>query len=143
MSKKVFEEYFKFGFVRNPWDWQVSLYTFMLKDAKHHQHEFVKSLKDFDEYIDWRVHHDLHLQKSFFYEENNCLMDFIGKFENINEDFSKICDLLGIQVALPYLNRSREDKRFTHFYSQKSIDMIYEAFKEDIELFNYTKPQLR
>ena len=50
MSKKVFEEYFKFGFVENPWDWQVSLYTFMLKDAKHHQHEFVKSLKDFDEY---------------------------------------------------------------------------------------------
>src|ERR1700751_431603 len=28
---RVFNSYFKFGFVRNPWDWQVSLYNFALK----------------------------------------------------------------------------------------------------------------
>ena len=67
-------------------------------------------------------------------------MDFIGKIWKHKWGLFKICDLLGIQVALPYLNRSREDKRFTHFLFPNPLDMIYEAFKEDIELFNYANP---
>lgn len=69
LPAKVFNNYFKFGFVRNPWDWQVSLYTYMLKKEDHHQHDLIKSMKNFGEYIDWRVHNDLHLQKDFFYED--------------------------------------------------------------------------
>src|SRR5688572_2096530 len=43
MNDKVkFDSYFKFGFVRDPWDLQVSLYTFMLQLKKHHQHRLVK-----------------------------------------------------------------------------------------------------
>ena len=40
----------------------------MLKDKNHHQHKLIKGFKDFDEYIDWRVNKDLHLQKDFFYD---------------------------------------------------------------------------
>src|SRR6478609_5034924 len=88
---KIFDNYFRFGFVRNPWDWQVSLYTFMLKDMNHHQHKLIKSFKNFDEYIDWRINKDLHLQKDFFYDkEGNCLMSFIGKFETIEHDMNYI-----------------------------------------------------
>lgn len=144
ISEKVFNTYFKFGFVRNPWDWQVSLYTYMLKNKKHHQHELVSSFHNFDEYIDWRVHNDLHLQKDFFYDEqNNSLMDFIGKIENLDDDFNLINKKLGIKVVLPHLNRSREHNAYLHFYSDKSINLVGDAFKEDIEAFGYKIPVLK
>ena len=139
---KIFNNYYKFGFVRNPWDWQVSLYTFMLKKENHHQHSLIKSFKSFDEYIDWRVHEDLTLQKSFFYSNEECLMDFVGKFENLDKHFLKVCNILNIDAKLPYLNKSRDDNKFLGFYSKKSIEMVNQAYKKDIELFGYTKPIL-
>src|ERR1051326_1624247 len=67
LPKKTFDDYFKFGFVRNPWDWQVSLYTYALNLPSHHQHLLVKEMKGFDDYIDWRIDKELRLQKDFFY----------------------------------------------------------------------------
>lgn len=51
MGKEAFEAFFSFAIIRNPWDWQVSLYKYMLKNASHHQHDLVKSLGSFDAYI--------------------------------------------------------------------------------------------
>ena len=47
LDKNVFNNYFKFSFVRNPWDWQVSLYHFMLQYPRHKQHLIVKKMKSF------------------------------------------------------------------------------------------------
>lgn len=138
----IFDHYFKFGFVRNPWDWQVSLYTFMLKTEDHFQHELIKSMKSFDEYIDWRVHNNLRLQKNFFYDNNVCLMDYIGSMENLNEDFEKICGRIGVDAKLPHLNPSRNDNNYLKYYSKNSLEMVAQAFREDIELFKYTTPEL-
>lgn len=143
LPEGIFNNYFKFGFVRNPWDWQVSLYTFMLKNQNHYQHKLIKSMKDFDEYIDWRVNKDLHFQKDFFYDEKgNCLVDFIGKLENLSTDFNKICQKLSLKSSLPHLNKSRDSNNFLNFYSKKSFDIISEVYKEDILLFEYSKPML-
>lgn len=136
----IFNNYFKFGFVRDPWDWQVSLYTYMLQFKEHHQHRLIRLLKDFDEYIDWRVHNDLHLQREFFYDQDRCLMDFIGKMENLEKDFKKICKRLDIDVHLPHLNSSRKDNNYLKFYSKRSLDMVSQAYEEDVKLFNYSIP---
>ncbi|MGB6035338.1 MAG: sulfotransferase family 2 domain-containing protein [Cryomorphaceae bacterium] len=140
LPKEIFESYFKFGFVRNPWDWQVSLYTYMLKLESHHQHDLIKSMKNFDEYIDWRVHKDLHLQKEFFYENDDCLVDFIGKMENLTKDFNTVCKKVNINTELPHLNSSRKDDLYLRYYSKESFLMVKNAFEEDIRLFEYKAP---
>jgi len=65
ISLRKFKQYFSFAIVRNPWDWQASLYTFMLKNTEHRQHELIKSLGSFDKYIEWRCREEVRLQKDF------------------------------------------------------------------------------
>ena len=77
----VYDDFWKFAFVRNPWDWQVSIYFYMLKTEHHVQHELIKSMRNFDEYIEWRVSEDRHLQKEFVTnEEGEVIVDFIGRY---------------------------------------------------------------
>lgn len=143
MNPEIFNAYYKFGFVRNPWDWQVSLYKFMLKLETHHQHELVKSFSGFEEYLDWRINEDLHLQKDFFYEDGENLMDYIGKMEDLAENFQEICQKLNINTTLKHFNASREkNDHFSRYYTKETAELVNQAFKEDIELFGYSKPDL-
>lgn len=140
---KVFDEYYKFGFVRNPWDWQVSLFEYMRQDHRHFQHELALSFKDFDEYLDWRVNEDLHLQKSFFYDnDNNMIMSKIYKFEELDDAVKDLNETLDLAIEMPHKNKSSR-KKTKDYYNDKNSKLIEEAFAEDIRLFDYKKPKLK
>lgn len=134
----VFDSCFKFAFVRNPWDWQVSLYYYMLKNAEHFQHELVKKMSGFDEYLDWRVNSQIGLQKDFLVDQNGTmLMDYVGRFETLNEDFKQVCRKLNLNLELPYLNQSGH-RDYRSYYTPRTRDLIATHFRPDIEMFGYS-----
>jgi len=138
LGSETYDGFFKFAFVRNPWDWQVSLYHFMLKDPKHPQHRLMCSFKDFDEYLEWRVTEDRQFQKDFVIDEKgDVIVDFIGRFETLEEDFGKVCERLNIDARLPHLNTSGH-RDYRSYYNPRTIKMIEEHFRGDIEFFGYT-----
>lgn len=110
----------------------------MLKDEGHHQHEAVKNMKDFDEFIRHKcsVPHDF--QKDFIYSENGeKLVDYIARFENINEEFKTICKRIGIQPRkLPHLNISNTT-HYREYYTDETRELVWDFFQPDIELFGY------
>jgi len=132
--------YFKFCFVRNPWDWQVSLYFYMLLKKNHRQHALIKSM-NFEQYIEWRVNYECFTQYEWLSENGNLSgnidIDFIGKYEFLNSDFNKICDILKIGCSLPYKNKTNH-KHYTEYYTEKSKKIIEKAFKKDINFFGYS-----
>ena len=110
-----YDNFFTFTFVRNPFDWQVSMYFFMKEQKNHFQHEIINNL-DFNEYIDWRVNEDFQLQKSFVIDENNeLIVDFIGKLENIDRDFNYVQERLNIKTNLPHVNKSKHKPYYEYF----------------------------
>ena len=134
---KIFDEFYKFAFVRNPWDWQVSLYHFALKDPTHHQNELMKSFGGFEKYVEWRVNEDVKLQKDFLVDERGeLLVDFIGRFETLERDFNEVCERVGVSSRLPHLNKTPR-KSYTEYYTPRTAALIAEAFKEDVEFFGY------
>ena len=134
----VFNSYFKFAFVRNPWDWQVSLYHYMLQYKKHPQHNLISKMKSFDEYIEWRINNDMELQKDFLFGENGeILVDYIGKFENLQEDFNNICSKISISQSILPLANSSKHTFYKDYYNNHTKNLIYNAFQKDIEIFNY------
>lgn len=139
LPRNIWNDFFKFGFVRNPWDWQVSLYHFMLQDKNHFQHRLIKKMKSFEEYIEWRVNEDKHLQKEFFTDEkDNLIVDYIGKLEYLGRDFHDVCKKIHIppKIKLPHINKSKH-KSYRGYYNDYTRELIAKHFKEDIELFNY------
>jgi hypothetical protein len=133
----VFDHSFKFAFVRNPWDWQVSLFHYMKQNRKHPQHVLIRDMT-FDDYVVWRVHEDKQLQKEFVTDEDGTvIVDFIGRFERLDEDFGEICRRAGIRATLRHSNRSRHDD-YRSLYTDATRELIAEHFRPDIELFGYS-----
>ena len=139
--REIFDNYFKFAFVRNPWDWLVSIYYARLQHPAHPEYELAKYLNSFEKYAVWWVRNKRTRQIDYLVDEQgSLLLDFVGKFERLEEDFAHICKVLGIQASLPHHNtaRYRAEKNYHKYYSQDTKMMIAEACQDDIEYFNYT-----
>ena len=92
----------------------------------------------FDDYIRWRVEEDRHLQGSFIFDrKGHQLVDFVGKFENLAEDFGHVCRQIGVDASLPHENASKHDT-WRSYYNDHTAGLIAEAYKEDIEAFGYS-----
>lgn len=132
-----FDDYFKFCFVRNPWDWQVSLYHFSKQRRYTRTHDLVARM-DFKEFITWRCSSECKLQKDFIvdYDGTN-LIDFVGKLENIEADFQTICERIGIRNTLPHLNKSKHTD-YRSYYDDHTKALVARTFRDDIEMFGYS-----
>ncbi len=133
----TFDGYFKFAFVRNPWDWNVSYYHYIRQNRAHRLHALVLRMKGFEEFLSWRVEYARLLQKSFIADPwGGLLVDFVGRFEDLEEDFGKVCTATGVRAALPHLNRSKHPDYRRH-YTERTRRLVEEAWAEDIRCFGY------
>lgn len=138
--EKKWRQYFKFGFVRNPWDRVVSLY--LRKEGIQ-----MSDKMSFEEFIHWienssdtSIHPSQHKNQLdwFLNEKGDISVDFIGKFENLNKDWEIIQKKLDIQSSLPHKNQNiTKKKHYSEYYNKETKDIIYEKFKVDIEYFKY------
>ncbi|MFQ5509850.1 MAG: sulfotransferase family 2 domain-containing protein [Leptospirillia bacterium] len=138
LTPEVYDTFYKFAFVRNPWDWQVSLYHYALDNPTHFQHELMKQLGSFEGYLRWRVEEEMRTQKDFVTDETGRLIvDYIGRLETLSDDFSHVLRTLGLkQVRLPQINRSSH-KPYQDYYTDTGRELVAQAFGEDIEMFGY------
>lgn len=106
------------------------------------------------EFNDWvRLVYRDGLCEEFRYKKNWCYenqvdtlshdgqiaVKFVGRFERINEDFQKICDVLGVKADLPHKNVSRRDKKdVRELYEDDTAELVGKCFAKDIQAFGYT-----
>ena len=140
MGYDTFDDLFSFAFVRNPWDWQVSLYHYMLREERHHQHELAKSFSCFSDYISWRCYQEPRFQADFIFNGNHCLVDYIGKMETIDVDIKQISKRIGVNLPdkfkAPHKNISN-DTDYRAFYTDETRDLVAHTFEHDIKTFDY------
>lgn len=158
----VWSQYYRFAFVRNPWDRMVSWYS-MIEEAKQNLPIYRRYFKnpfkselwnyainhshDFESFIQncTNVVFDLGCYKSFAYNQmdyltdlkGNLTVDFVGRFENIKDDFTKITKHLNIDTLdLPRKNQSIHH-HYSSYYTEQTIDIVRKRFIRDIQTFNY------
>jgi hypothetical protein len=65
------------------------------------------------------------------------MVDFVGRFENLAEDFRFVAQKLGVNSPLPHVNRSSHD-HYTRYYTPALADKVGRRFQRDIAQFGYT-----
>ncbi|MCA8900574.1 MAG: sulfotransferase family 2 domain-containing protein [Hyphomonas sp.] len=139
MPREAFDESFKFTFVRNPWDWQVSAYFYAIQTRAHSHHEEIRSLGSFDAFVRYQCERGAPSQSSFVFDQDGrSLMDFVGRFEYLEEDFQTVCQKLGIEAALPHRNASQRDQDWRSYYTDETRALVGDLFRRDIEEFGYS-----
>ncbi len=137
MPPELFESYFKFAFVRNPWDRLVSEYEFIRRRPDHGRHPKVIKM-DFDKYIVYQSKRkDAHQVNMLADKEGKVLMDFIGKFENLYEDWNLVTDKLGIENKTLSHRKKAGIKDYNSYYNSETRALVGELWKRDIEAFGY------
>ncbi len=137
MDREIYDSFFKFSFVRNPWDWQVSLYHYILDHPENCGHEETKKMGSFRNFVFSREKLTFTQTSCLVDESGNLLVDFVGKFENLDQDFQSICHKVGISASLPHINKSKRTD-YQDYYDAETRDLTSRLYAEDIERFGYT-----
>jgi len=133
----LYSRLFKFAFVRNPWDRLVSRYSYLLRSADHPRHKFVKDMGGFDEYLEWEIRRGKMSQHHYVCgTRGEWLVDFIGYYERLQEDFLKVCVRLKVEARLRQANSSSH-RDYKTYYTSATREQVARHFQRDIELFGY------
>jgi hypothetical protein len=133
----MYDGLFKFAFVRNPWDRLVSRHAHLLRSTNRRRHDLVKRMNSFEDFIAWEIKRQSAYQFEYVTDKaGRSIVDFVGRYERLSEDFSKVCVRLGINAELPHANIS-EHRDYRTYYTPKTRELVARHFQRDIELFGY------
>jgi len=139
VSEEIWNTFFKFTFVRNPWDRTVSMFFYAKKSTSnpssvHWGRHYP------DKFEDWlrEVHGKGVPQCNFITDEDGkLLVDFVGRFERLEEDFKRVCKITGLlNINLPHVRKSAH-KHYSEYYTRQTRQFVADCYKKDIELFGY------
>jgi hypothetical protein len=146
LPRDLFNELFKFAFVRNPWDLQVSSFHHIRRERPH----YLGGHEEFGAFLRWKLeperprqyHLDtsIELQSDYLIDlHGNLIVDFIGRYERLEPDFHEACSRIGIPApTLPHRrqasDRSADCRRY---YDDATAALVAEHFALDIERLGY------
>ncbi len=174
IGDELWNEYFTFSFVRNPFARVVSLYTYLnsvLEKASKRQNisssvirEYSQS-KNFPDKTPWcwpgiqallTTDHFSDFIRSPFLSKapgmktqfsslsdkssGKLIVDFIGKVENLDDDWQRVSEKTGMKVKLGVKNSSNQGKHWTEYYTNsEDVKYLSEKYSLDFEHFGYDK----
>ncbi len=146
-----FDRYFKFTFVRNPWDRLVSAYLFMKKGgltpaAAAWSQTHLARFTSFASFVDgWVTPENIttwrHFRPQHSYicdADGRLAVDYVGYFEHLPRDFRIVSQRLGLEPELRHENRTdgrRADYR--SYYTDATAEAVARVYARDVDAFGY------
>ena len=151
-SAREFRRYFKFTFVRNPWDRAYSAYSFLRRGGMDEEDRAwseatLPAYPDFESFVlNWLTPGNaaswIHFRPQVGFlrrrPDNALGIDYVGRFEALAGDFAKVADRLGIDAKLQHSNRSERVASWRDVYTPAMRDAIARTYAADIRAFGYS-----
>lgn len=158
-SKRDFESFFKFAFVRNPWDRLYSAYRFlksggMSEGDRRWAEQNLSGITGFSEFVTDHLRRSRILSSSHFIPQyrflcrpgsKQVLVDFVGRYESLDRDFRTVKQRMGLDTpgGLPHFNRGKSGAGdYRAAYTPETRRVVADVYREDIELFHYDFEQI-
>lgn len=150
-----YSNYFSFTFIRNPYDRIVSAYKYFRKlkpghrwykrnsiisDAANEMEfgEFINHIPDFMKLMkreEGSFESGIHFQPFYYFIDQS--IDFVGRFENIQEDYFKILSNLKLPPKPLRKTNSTNNSNYRQLYIEETKNKVYNIYQEDIKKYNY------
>jgi hypothetical protein len=145
LGADAWQRKFTFTFVRNPWDKVVSHYHYRVNT---NQTGMGANPVPFDRWLQLcYVERDpryLDQERMFMPQrrwlvnpQGEMLVEFIGRFENLQQDFTTVCERLSLRAELGHAKPSGRGS-YRDYYDSASRDLIARCFEEDLQAFDYS-----
>ena len=152
-------DYYKFSFVRNPYTRYVSAVVNHILNPRSVELDIddkglqINVLKvprtelifGFSEFTHKQLNENINKmtvlkpQYTFLEIDDIMVMDFVGRFENLQDDFNTLCDRFGFnRTELPHMVKGRYHK-YDSFYTPEIRKIVKEYYSKDFEMFGYAK----
>ena len=148
-NRGKFHRYFKFAFVRNPWDRLVSSYFYLRQGGsggrdQEWSERYLADYGDFDSFVGGWLNKEniwswVHFKPQHYFVCDagfRMRMDFVGRLETISADFRYICDRLCIAAELKRANPSAH-RHYSEYYTDELRERVAAVYAEDIAIFGY------
>ena len=138
----VWESYFKFAFVRNPWSQTLSSFRKMRKGMSAAKRLLFPNTK-FHFNLGLKVKYDMlgrsaAQQVDFISDEKGeIIVDFIGRFENLHADFKTVCNEIGLKAALYESHDATNSAHYRDQYFEWGRKIVTRVKADDIRHFDY------
>lgn len=150
-NPSYFAKAFKFSFVRNPWSKALSAYSYLKYGGNQkgdlEASKIINQYGDFDDFIInglGRGHfrnHLLFLPQSEFVVNGagNVVVDFLGRFENLEKDFLTVAKKLHLKHKIPITNQGVICHQGYRAAYQKSeaVEVVGNIYSQDVRIFGY------
>lgn len=151
-----YDSFYRFAFVRNPWDRLVSWYAmirqkgaaqpadklnrlwrYVLENSSSFEEFVVRCTETIDD-VDGRKSF-LHNQLDYVSDQDGRrIVDFTGRYESFGADLRTVLDRIGLpEVEIPHLNRS-EHRHYGSYYTPRTRELVAERYARDIRAFGYS-----
>jgi len=144
-----FNRYFKFAFVRNPWDRLLSAYSYLSGGGWDEADRLwasvhLASYESFESFVheglrSRAIREYMHFRPQSEFITNlrgRIVVDFLGRFETIERDFQHICARMNVRAELPHTNKSNGGD-YREVYTPAMRDIVANVYRADIRRLGY------
>lgn len=145
---EVFDTFFTFSFVRNPYDKLLSLYCYLQQKPWGNREKFVKNHPDFKGWVRTlfiqyksEKHHNpsaIQGQSQWTHRDGKQVVDFVGRFEDFENEFKIIADRIGLKYEQSTKSNITKHSKYQDYYDEVTKQRAYKMFEEDLDLYKYT-----
>ncbi|MFH1277852.1 MAG: sulfotransferase family 2 domain-containing protein [Candidatus Eisenbacteria bacterium] len=148
VADEIWDGYFTFGFVRNPFDRLLSEWCMHEQadpDVPWRKRDWT-AYPNFEAFLDGIVRGEVILDRDYQSwmlgdGAGNVLVDFVGRFERLQEDFDEVCRRIGLRPVPLGREAATRHKPWRDHYDATRLRAVYRSCAGDCERFGYEAPR--